>query len=425
MNSKITKIVFPHVDKIGLVPTLPPIAPRGWDYEPAQEETEAEIPPSETLPPSINAESSYAYIWEHAAAAAAVVRSIWDEDNEGSGALAGMSSAQIIAAFFIAVGEKVGVRVLGSLDRSEAVAVGWAIAELSTVAHHTAQAALEMVRTRIENGIYSECGGAAYAQTLLDAVGMSGWAKRVVAENSYGRSDDMARSASGFHLLEKIESDQLAPFISYEHPQTIALILSQLGTAQASGILTQLPEHLRADVVYRIARMNVVSTKVLKQIEAYIETILCEIFGSTQDVGGPKIIADMLNLVGGSTEKTMLSQIDDRDPELGESVRNMLFIFDEICKLNDRDIQVLIREIDQKDLIVALKRAPKELKERFLNNVSEEVRNFITKEMEFMGPMRLSELEEVQLRIVKQVRHLDEVGMITITDGYQGDDELV
>ena len=425
MNGKITKIVFPHADKLGLVPALPPTAPRGWDYEPAQEETEAETPPDEILPTSINAESSYAYIWEHAAAAAAVVRSIWDEDNEGSGALAGMSSAQIIAAFFIAVGEKAGVRVLGSLDRSEVVAVGRAITELSTVAHQTAQAALEMVRTRIESGIYSERGGAAYAQTLLGVVGMSGWAERIIAENPYAQSDDMAGYASSFHLLEKIEPDQLAPFISDEHPQTIALILSQLGAAQASGILAQLSEHLRADVVYRIACMNIVSTKVLKRIEAYIETTLCEIFSFTQEVGGPKIIADMLKLVGKSAEKTILGQIDDRDPDLGESVRNMLFVFDEICKLNDRDIQVLIREIDQEDLIVALKRAPNGLKERFLNNVSEEVRNFITEEMKFMGPMRLSEVEEVQLRIVKQVRHLDEVGMITVTRGYQDDDELV
>ena len=235
----------------------------------------------------------------------------------------------------------------------------------------------------------------------------------------------MAESASSFHLLEKIEPDQLAPFISDEHPQTIALILSQLGAAQASGILAQLPEHLRADVVYRITCMNIVSTKVLKRIEAYIETSLCEIFSFTQEVDGPKIIADMLNLVGKSAEKTILGQIDDRDPELGESVRNMLFVFDEIRKLSDRDIQILIREIDQKDLIVALKRVPDELKERFLNNVSEEVRNFITEEIEFIGPMRLSEVEEVQLRIVKQVRHLDEVGMITVIRGYQDDDELV
>ena len=422
MNGKITKVVFPHADKLGPVPALPPAAPRGWDYEPASEEAEASIPPGEILPASIDAESSHAYIWEHAAAA--VVRSIWNEGEEGSGSLVGMSSAQIVAAFFIAVGEEVGARVLGGLDRGEAVAVGRAIAELRAVAHQMAQAALEMVRTRIESGAYFERGGAAYAQALLGAVGMPGWAERVIAEEPHARSDDeMAGSASGFYLLKNIGPDRLAPFISPEHPQTIALILSQLDAAQASGLLARLPEHQRADVAYRIACMKVVSARVLKRIEAYFETSLCEIFSFSQDVGGPKVVADMLNLVGSSMEKYILGQIDVRDSELGVSVRNLIFVFNDIRKLSDREIQVLMREIDQKDLVVALKGVSDVLKERFLGNMSEEVRNFITEEMEFMGPMRLSEVEEVQLRILVQVRHLEEEGQVSIRRG--DDDKFV
>ena len=230
----------------------------------------------------------------------------------------------------------------------------------------------------------------------------------------------MTESTTGFYLLEKIEPDQIAPFLSHEHPQTIALILSQLDAAQASGILARLPQHLRADVTYRIACMKSVSAKVVRRIEEYLETSLCEISSSTQDVGGPKFIADMLNLVGSDMEKNILGQIDDRDPELGESVRNLIFVFDEIRKLTDREIQILMREIDQKDLVVALKGTSDEFKERFLSNMSEEVRDFITEEMEFIGPMRLAEVEEVQLRIVKQVRHLEEEGQMTIG---RGDDD--
>jgi len=425
MNGKITKVVFPHADKLGPVPALLPAAPRGWDYEPASEEAEASIPPGEILPASIDAESSHAYIWEHAASAAAVVRSIWNEGAEGSGSLVGMSSAQIVAAFFIAVGEEVGARVLGGLDRGEAVAVGRAIAELRAVAHQTAMAALAMVQTRIESGAYFERGGAAYAQALLGAVGMPGWAERVIAEEPHARSDDeMAGSASGFYLLEKIGPDQLAPFISHEHPQTIALILSQLDASQASGILARLPEHPRADVAYRITCMNVVSAKVLRRVEEYLETSLCGILSVNLGVGGPKVVADVLNLCGSSMEKNILGQIDARDPELGESVRNLILVFDDIRKLTDREIQVLLREVDQKDLVVALKGASDELKDKFLNNMSEKVRNFITEEMGFMGPMRLSEVEEVQLRIVKQVRHLEEEGKVTIIKG-DYDDKFV
>ena len=115
MNGTITKVVFPHADELGSVPVLPATAPRGWDHEPVSEKSAGVIAPDATLPSSIDAESSHAYIWEHAAAAAAVVRSIWNESQEGQGALAGMSSAQVVAAFFIAAGEEVGARVLGRL----------------------------------------------------------------------------------------------------------------------------------------------------------------------------------------------------------------------------------------------------------------------------------------------------------------------
>ena len=152
MNSTITKVVFPHVDELGSVPVLPSATPRGWDSEPMSEESEGVITPDSTLPASIDAESSHAYIWEHATAAAAVVRSIWNESGEGEGALVGMSSTQVVAAFFIATGEEVGARVLGRLDHGEVVAVGRAITELRAVAHQAAVAALEMVRARIESG---------------------------------------------------------------------------------------------------------------------------------------------------------------------------------------------------------------------------------------------------------------------------------
>ena len=418
MNGKITKVVFPHADKLGPVPALLPAAPRGWDYEPASEEAEASIPPGEILPASIDAESSHAYIWEHAASAAAVVRSIWNEGAEGSGSLVGMSSAQIVAAFFIAVGEEVGARVLGGLDRGEAVAVGRAIAELRAGAHQTALAALAMVQTRIESGAYFERGGAAYAQALLGAVGMPGWAERVIAEEPHARSDDeMAGSASGFYLLEKIGPDQLAPFISHEHPQTIALILSQLDAAQAMGILAQLPECLYADVAYRIACMDRVSAKVLKRVEEYLEASFCEMLTSARRVGGPKVVADILNRIEAGVERDILGRIDARDPEAGESVRNLSFAFDEMRRLTDREIQTWMREVDQKDLVVALKGASDELKDKVLGNMSERVQTFIVKEMEHVGPLRLSEVEEVQLRILQQLWQLEEQGQVTIVRG--------
>jgi flagellar motor switch protein FliG len=230
--------------------------------------------------------------------------------------------------------------------------------------------------------------------------------------------------SSGFFMLRNVPADQIAPFISHEHPQSIALILSQLEADQASGILSQLPERLQSDVAYRIATMENITPNVLKEIEESLESNLRDMLGGNQDVGGPKVVADILNLTGSSVEKNVLDNMDAQDPGVAESVRNLMFVFEEISKLSDREIQTLMREVDQKDLVVALKGASDEMKDKVLGNMSERVRTFITEEMEFQGPMRLSEVEEVQLRIVQQVRQLEEQGQVTIVRG-DSDDQFV
>ena len=225
-------------------------------------------------------------------------------------------------------------------------------------------------------------------------------------------------------MLKNVAPEQVAPFISHEHPQTIALILSQLDSAQAAGIMAQLPERQQADVAYRIATMENITPAVLKEIEEALEASLRDILGGNQDVGGPGVVADILNLTGSSVEKNVLDQMDAQDPEVAESVRNLMFTFSDIGKLTDRELQILLREVDQKDLVIALKAADEELKDKILGNMSERVRTFISEEMEFLGPMRLSEVEEVQLRIVQQVRQLEEQGQVTILRG-EADDTFV
>ena len=213
------------------------------------------------------------------------------------------------------------------------------------------------------------------------------------------------RTTSGFYVLKNVA------------PQQIALILSQLEPDQASGILAQLAERMQAEVAYRIATMeNITPTCSSRSRRASRRT--CETFlGGNQDVGGPKVVADMLNLTGSSVEKNVLERMDGTDPEVAENVRNMMFVFDDLVKLTDRELQVLLKEVEQKDLVVALKGAEEELKDKVLGNMSERVRDFLSEEMEFLGPMRLSEVEEVQLRIVEQCRQLEDQGQIVITRG--------
>ena len=225
-------------------------------------------------------------------------------------------------------------------------------------------------------------------------------------------------------MLKNVPPEQIAPFISNEHPQTIALILSQLEPAQSAGILAQLPERTQGEVAYRIATMDNITPSVIKQIEESLQTNLKDILGGHKDVGGPKIVADILNLTGTSVEKHVLDKIDAQDPETAEVVRNMMFVFEDLITLTDREIQILLREVDQKDLVVAMKAASEELKEKILVNMSDRIRTFMQEEMDFMGPMRLREVEDVQLRIVQKARQLEDQGQLNIVRG-QGEDTFV
>jgi len=164
-------------------------------------------------------------------------------------------------------------------------------------------------------------------------------------------------------------------------------------------------------------RWRTYTPSVLKQIEQSLEENLRDILGGNQDVGGPKVVADILNLTGSSVEKNVLERMDGADPEIAEMVRNMMFVFDDLVKLTDRELQVRLKEVEQKDLVVELKGDEEELKDKVLGNMSERVRQFMTEEMEFLGPMRLIEVEEVQLRIVQQCRQLEDQDQIVITRG--------
>ena len=413
MGAEIKKVVFVSEEELGAVPALEASAPRGWTLAP-------QVAVGTDLPEGIHADSTHAYIWHHAREAAAVLRSIVHRDEQGDGPLAGMSSAQIVAAFFVALGQEVGVRVLKQMEREEAAEMGKAIAQLKEVAHNAGMHALETVRSRIESGEYLDLGGENYAKALLGAVVAPWWAEQVVEEANFDLS-----AGSPFKLLAQMDPAQIAPYVSHEHPQTIAMLLSQLAAGHAAAILSKLPERMQSDVGCRMATMEVVPQEALERVEqALYRTFSCFAMGM-QQVGGPKVIADILNRTGSSVERNVLNFLDAEKGELGDAVRNLMFVFEDIKKLTDKEIQTVMRVVDQKDLVIALKAASSELKEKVLGNMSERVRTSITEEMEFMGPMRLSEVEQVQLKIVQQARQLEEKGELTIVRGDPDDAQFV
>ena len=390
------------------------------DGEPMATAKETLAPPAEqTLPAGVQEGSTHAYVWENAAAAAGVVRTIIhrDEGSPTEGPLAGMSTRQVVAALMAGLGAEVGGAVVEQLrDEADVRWVGCAVAEEAEVTHAIALHALESMRQRIEAGDYLQNGGPGLARDLLEQACGANRARWLLRSESWEKE-------CGFEMLKNVAPEQVAPFISHEHPQTISLVLSQLDPSQAAGILDSLPGDLQADVAHRISTMERITPAVLMEIDESLEASLRDILGGNQDVGGPKVLADILNMTGSST-RNVLDQMDANDPEVAEAVRNLMFTFADISKLTDRELQILLREVDQKDLVIALKAAEEELKDKILGNMSEQVRPAITEEMESLGPMRLSEVEEVQLRIVRQVRQLEEKGEITIVRG-DADDSFV
>ena len=404
----------------------PQIPPKPKDSAPAAVDAQMDEPTAaetseakQRLPVGVQHGSIQAYVFENAAAAAAVVRTIIHrhEGDAREGPLEGMSPRQEVAALMSGLGTEVGSTVVRHLDGADVRWVGRAVAEEPEVKHSVAMQALETLRQCIEAGDYLLDGGPALARNLF---------KRAFGANRGERLllSDHEEDESGFSLLRNVAPEQVAPFISHEHPQTIALLLSQLDPHQAAGILSQLPERLQPDVAYRISTMENVTPAALRGIEEGLEASLADILGGNQDVGGLKVTADMLNLTGSSVEKNILDQMDAQDPEVAECVRNLMFTFSDIDKMTDRELLVLLEAVDQKDVVVALKATGEGLKKRLLSLIAEETRTVITAKMEQLGPMRLSKVEEVQLRIVQQVRQLEEQGKVTIIRG-DADDSWV
>ncbi len=227
-----------------------------------------------------------------------------------------------------------------------------------------------------------------------------------------------------FSSLRKTEAKHLLNFIKDEHPQTMALILTYLHPEQASIILASLPPELQADVSRRIAIIDRISPDVIKEIESVLEKKVSMIIPHhEQQAGGTKALVNILNRVDRSTEKTILEELEANDPELAGEVRNLMFVFEDIISLHDVAIQRVLREVDQKDLAKAMRGSNEEVAERIYKNMSKRAADMLREEIQFMGPVRLKDVEEAQQKIVQVIRRLDESGEIIVSRG--GEDALI
>lgn len=259
-------------------------------------------------------------------------------------------------------------------------------------------------------------GGLDYAKRLLKDSLEGGVADRVIAQIQ----TQVQRSP--FAFLQKAETDNLLTFIQDEHPQTIALIVSHLPHHKASEVLGGLSEERQIEVVRRVANMEQTNPEVIREVEIGLEKRLSSmIMHSSEKVGGVNTVAEILNLCDRTTEKSIMEGVEGEDPELVEEIRRLMFVFEDIRMLDDKAIQQLMKELENKDIAYALKMASDELKDKFLSNVSSRGAEVIREDMEYLGAVRVSDVEAAQQRIVDIVRRLEDSGEIVITGRGGGD----
>jgi flagellar motor switch protein FliG len=282
------------------------------------------------------------------------------------------------------------------------------------------------VKERVINEFYEVClaqqyiaeGGIGYAKELLEKALGSDKANDVIGKLT------ASLQVKPFEFIKKTDATQLLNFIQDEHPQTIALILSYLSAGQAASILGALAPEKQADVARRIATMDRTSPDVIKEVERVLESKLSSLVNQDYTIiGGVDAVVEILNTVDRGTEKHIMETLEVEEPELADEIRKKMFVFEDILLLDDRAIQRVLRDVDNNDLAIACKGSTEEVQTAIFNNMSKRLAEMIKEDMEFMGPVRMKDVEEAQQKIVNIIRKLEDSGEIVISRG--GGDEIV
>ena len=265
---------------------------------------------------------------------------------------------------------------------------------------------------------YISEGGIGYARELLEKALGSDKALDVIGKLT------ASLQVKPFEFVRKTDASQLLNFIQDEHPQTIALILSYLSSSQAALIISALPPDRQSDVAKRIAVMDRTSPDVINEVEKVLESKLASLINQDYTIiGGVDAVVEILNTVDRGTEKHIMETLEIEEPELADEIRKKMFVFEDILLLEDRAIQRVLREVDNNDLAVALKNANEQVQTAIFNNLSKRLAVMIKEDMDFMGPVRMKDVEEAQQKIVNIIRKLEDSAEIVISRG--GGDEIV
>jgi flagellar motor switch protein FliG len=332
------------------------------------------------------------------------------------GKLSGLRKSAIL---LVALKPDLASQVIGGMDLATIEILSKEIAQLKNISSEEKDVVLDEYFQMNMARKYLEQGGVSYARQMLEEGLSPDRAARILD------SVHQTVHAAPFSFLKNTETESLLTFITDEHPQTIALIMSHLKPDQSAQILTGMSAKKQLEVVKRIANMDHTNPEIIEEVEKTLERKLASfITREFEEAGGVETVAEILNVSDRSTEKGLLEALEEDDPDLVEQIRRLMFIFEDLLLVNDKGVQKVLKEVDSDELSKALKTASEELKEKIFRNMSERAAAMVQEDMEYMGPVRVSEVEQAQQRIVDIVRRLEDQGEIIIS-GRGGEEEIV
>ena len=330
-----------------------------------------------------------------------------------------LSATSKVAILFITLGPEYSAKLFRHMDDSEIESVTLEIANHKQVSSEQKTAVISEFYQMMMVNDYISAGGLEYAHDLLEKALGAERAKVIMSRLT------TKLQVKPFDFLKKTDPSQLLNFIQNEHPQTIALVMAYLEPDQAAIVMSGLTPDIQADVAKRIATMDRTSPDVIREIERVLERKLSAL--STQDfttAGGVQAIVEVLNRVDRNTEKTIIETLEVDNPELAEDIKRLMFVFEDIVMLDDRSLQMVLREVDTKDLSLAMKSAGQDVSDKIYKNMSKRAADMLREEIEYMGPVKIRDVEEAQQKVVNVIRTLEEKGEIVVSRG-QGDEMIV
>jgi len=318
-----------------------------------------------------------------------------------------MSIAEKIAILLLQLGEDATSAIFSNMNVESITEISKYIATNTTIDKSIATAVLEEFHAIFQSGQYITSGGLEYARELLYRTLGSDEAKKILDKLSKSM-----QNTQNFAYLSKIKPQQLSDFIVNEHPQTIALILAHMDPTEAADTLQFFPDELRSEVAMRMAKLGDISPSVIKRVSAVLESKLESLASYKVEVGGARAVADIFNRLGAKNSKATLANIEQVDEELATKIKEMMFTFEDMVSLDKAAITETLKAVDKAELMMALKSSPEELKEKFFSAMSERAREAFIEEMQFLGAVKMKDVEAAQRKIVEVVNQLAESGTI-------------